>query len=243
VRDWYGLEFEEGSVSRFNLTKNNLTGTLPVAVLAGFPRLQTLTVDSNRVFLEEALPVYLSVNIKAQEFDCGSILVDKTAALNLPIYDISRYAHASGTFSTNNRFSIYVNDTYQTRVYASNNTVSLSKTYTGNLNGGDRLKLVQYEGDAAGSVYTYTVTFGTPVINVDSSSEIRLYPNPVSDGFRIGGIREPATLTLIDVNGAIVLSQAVNDGEYVSVSRLAKGLYVVKLQTGNGTLERKLIKI
>jgi hypothetical protein len=74
-------------------------------------------------------------------------------------------------------------------------------------------------------------------------SEIRLYPNPVSDGFRIGGVREPATLTLIDVNGAIVLSQAVNDGEYVSVSSLAKGLYVVKLQTGNGTLERKLIKM
>jgi hypothetical protein len=236
--DWYGLEFEEGSVRRFNLTKNNLTGTLPVAVLSGFPHLQTLTVDSNSVFLEEALPALLTVNIKAQEFDCGSILVDKTIALDLPIYDISRYAHASGTFSTNNRFSIYVNDTYKTRVSASDNTVSLSKTYAGNLIEGDLLKLVQYEGETAGSVYTYTVTFGTPAINVEPSAGIRIYPNPVSENFRIIGITAPTQVIVTDATGKAVLQQTVRGDESITVGQLPKGVYLVRM---NETTE-KVIK-
>jgi hypothetical protein len=242
VRDWYGIDFEDGSVSRFNLTKNNLTGMLPGVALSGFPNLQALTVDSNSVSLEEALPAYLVLNIKAQEFDCGDILAIRTASLNLPIYDISRYAHSSGTFTSDNRFNIYVNSTYLMQVSASNDGVTLEKSYVNNLNTGDLLRLVQHDGDAVGAVYTYRVTFDDSVTNA-GQAEIRLYPNPVSEGFFIGGIRETAMLTLIDVSGKTLLSKSVNDNEYLPINSLAKGMYIVRLHTGKETVEKKIIKL
>jgi hypothetical protein len=85
---------------------------------------------------------------------------------------------------------------------------------------------------------------GTAIVQPEVIPEIsfKIYPNPVSDGFFISGIHETATLRLINLSGNVILSKQVSDGEYVPVSSLAAGIYIVRLQTGNGTMEKKLIK-
>jgi hypothetical protein len=82
----------------------------------------------------------------------------------------------------------------------------------------------------------------TGIADVRTFAGIRLYPNPVSDGFFVSGIHETATLRLMNLSGNVILSKPVNDGEYLPVSSLAAGIYIVRLQTGDGTSEQKLIK-
>ncbi|MDL2314940.1 Ig-like domain-containing protein [Bacteroidales bacterium OttesenSCG-928-C19] len=163
VNDWYGLSFSDGNVSSINMTANNLTGILPADVIAEFPNLQTLKVDSNSVALTAALPSNLSLNIKAQSFDCGTIAVNKTSALDIPIYDLSRYSHSGGTFTTNNRFDLNVNEAYKTRITSSEGLVTATNTYVKNLNDNDTISLVQYNGDAIGTIYRFLVVNETPV--------------------------------------------------------------------------------
>jgi len=57
--------------------------------------------------------------------------------------------------------------------------------------------------------------------------QISIFPNPVSDSFRIGGIEENTLVTVLDMVGKTVLQQTVNRGESVAVGRLPKGVYLI----------------
>jgi len=71
---------------------------------------------------------------------------------------------------------------------------------------------------------------------------IRIYPNPVKDSFSVTGLNETVRLILTDINGKEVLTCQVGVGENIPVSSLPKGMYILRLITSNGNLERKLIK-
>jgi len=73
-------------------------------------------------------------------------------------------------------------------------------------------------------------------------SKISIYPNPVKESFRIEGLKEISSVIMTDLNGKQILSHQVNEGEHISVSNLPKGIYIVKIFTSLGTVERKLLK-
>ena len=79
-------------------------------------------------------------------------------------------------------------------------------------------------------------------VRINIIQKINLYPNPAIDAFQINGVEGLVTLRLLDINGRLLLAKKVTDNESVSVSSLPKGLYIVKLITADGTLERKVIK-
>ncbi len=56
-----------------------------------------------------------------------------------------------------------------------------------------------------------------------------IYPNPATNGFYVQTDVYSAQLTVSDINGKSVLSQQVSNNEYVDVSSLAKGVYIVEL--------------
>ncbi|MDR1526422.1 MAG: leucine-rich repeat protein [Dysgonamonadaceae bacterium] len=58
-------------------------------------------------------------------------------------------------------------------------------------------------------------------------SSINVYPNPVTESFRINGITAPTEVTVTDLSGRIVLQQTVEAGESVAVGNLPKGIYLV----------------
>lgn len=79
-------------------------------------------------------------------------------------------------------------------------------------------------------------------VNPQTSNSISFYPNPVIDGFHINGLTESGILTLINLNGSVLLTKQITGNEYISLSTFPKGLYIVKLITSEGTIEKKIVK-
>lgn len=72
---------------------------------------------------------------------------------------------------------------------------------------------------------------------------IYLHPNPATEGFYVNGLNNETTqLTLINMNGKTVFSKVVKESEYISIESLTSGMYIVKLETPDGVVTRKLIK-
>jgi len=65
------------------------------------------------------------------------------------------------------------------------------------------------------------------IIIPQTDNQIRIFPNPVSDSFHIGGIEENTLVTVLDMVGKTVLQQTVNRDESVAVGRLPKGVYLI----------------
>ncbi|MEI6754116.1 MAG: leucine-rich repeat protein [Paludibacter sp.] len=82
----------------------------------------------------------------------------------------------------------------------------------------------------------------TTDLSINIIEKINIFPNPVTDAFQINGVEGLVMLRLLDINGRLLLAKKVTDNESVSVCSLPKGLYIVKLITADGTLERKVIK-
>jgi len=65
--------------------------------------------------------------------------------------------------------------------------------------------------------------------NVQVSS-VSIFPNPVSENFRIGGIIKPTVVTVLDINGKVVLQQMVSPNENISAGHLPQGVYFVNVK-------------
>ncbi|MDR3705342.1 MAG: leucine-rich repeat domain-containing protein [Paludibacteraceae bacterium] len=90
--------------------------------------------------------------------------------------------------------------------------------------------------------YNRTVGFtaGLPTNTIEA---INLYPNPATDGFNISGLNGVSCMiTIIDASGKTVLTKEIMGNQYVAISELPQGLYIVKIKTDNETIEKKIIK-
>jgi hypothetical protein len=74
------------------------------------------------------------------------------------------------------------------------------------------------------------------------NEEFNLYPNPVTESFNINGFKDIASLKLFDINGKVILNKQITSNETISANNLPKGVYIVKLITAEGIVEKKLIK-
>jgi len=89
--------------------------------------------------------------------------------------------------------------------------------------------------------FTNIIEMPTTYTNLINGN-IKIYPNPVKASFSVTGLNEAARITLSDINGKQVLVRQAGAGEAIPVSDLAKGIYILRVVTANGTLDRKLIK-
>lgn len=70
---------------------------------------------------------------------------------------------------------------------------------------------------------------------------ITLYPNPASEVLNISGPDQPAQIQLIDLNGRVVIDRQWTPGEVIEINSLAKGLYILRMQTENGIVNEKVM--
>jgi hypothetical protein len=82
----------------------------------------------------------------------------------------------------------------------------------------------------------------TTALSEVSAKNVIVYPSAFTDAITIKGITGQANLQLYDMQGRQCLNRLVNNNESVSVSMLPGGLYVAKISSSEGTVERKLIK-
>jgi len=105
---------------------------------------------------------------------------------------------------------------------------------------------IELEGQTGGGELFGQFYFGADceVLSVRDNllSQIEIYPNPVSN---VLNVRTPAGLTvenaqLFDVLGKNTGAQLVNG--QLDVSQLARGVYILNLETSGGTLTQKVVK-
>ncbi len=75
-------------------------------------------------------------------------------------------------------------------------------------------------------------------INTDS---IGISYNPATGTLKIAGIEGNALISLYDLNGRLLISRQMTDGDAVSIPTLSQGVYVVKAATGAGVITRKVV--
>jgi len=69
---------------------------------------------------------------------------------------------------------------------------------------------------------------------------ISLFPNPVKDHFTITGITT-ARMSVTTFEGKTLMQRTVRNGETIETGNLAKGLYLVRIETEGETVYRKMI--
>jgi hypothetical protein len=77
---------------------------------------------------------------------------------------------------------------------------------------------------------------------IEDDKNIKIYPNPTSDYFTIGGIDESFTLTFFDLNGRKLKEQKY-DHQGVSVHKFKKGIYMILIKASDNKYTIKKIII
>jgi hypothetical protein len=103
--------------------------------------------------------------------------------------------------------------------------------------------ITPYQTDPQWGLFTHivaTTSLPTPPITAgvqQIEDNVLISPNPVVDNFNISGLTNTETLQLFNLNGKLIFSKQVNNGN-VSASFLKTGVYILKI----GSFETKLIK-
>lgn len=79
-------------------------------------------------------------------------------------------------------------------------------------------------------------------VNDNQILNIKLYPNPTQNEFKIDGILENSTLEIYTLNGILVLQQKNYTNQTVNISNLSANIYFVKISNDNGNITKKIIK-
>ena len=92
-----------------------------------------------------------------------------------------------------------------------------------------------------GSVATF---WASTLSNNDiDKTKFSIYPNPVVNELRIvSDLAKIEQIIIYNLNGKQILKVDFQENQPIDVSSLAKGMYLVKLQTENGSLTKKMIK-
>ncbi len=77
--------------------------------------------------------------------------------------------------------------------------------------------------------------------NIAQAKKISIAPTMVTDGFKVQGINAAVSYQIMDMSGKIV-SSGKNDGDQISVAKLVKGVYLIKISGNGETTTLKFIK-
>lgn len=110
---------------------------------------------------------------------------------------------------------------------------------------------VNADGSALANNRTYTandvvakwssVYLATGIATLDAD-KFRIYPNPVSEYFYIESEYTTKSISIYNLSGLLMLSQTATGKDYINISSLQPGTYIVRINTENGIAEKKLVK-
>ena len=123
---------------------------------------------------------------------------------------------------------------------------TITRTYTA---GTYYARVYGYNGANSATVcYTLKVQLGTaskPEI-LQAGGMVKLYPNPVSNILNVsvlGVIKAEASFQITDITGKIVMTKSIiNNPQAIDISRLAKGVYMIKVNNNGKEITSKFTK-
>jgi|GEM_PF-730956 phage-related protein len=126
-----------------------------------------------------------------------------------------------------------------------NGNQTLSFSVTANISETTRIATVTISAEGVPN-QSITITQDTEKTGTNTQTattdNIICYPNPVAEGFQVSGIEGKAMLTLTDISGKALIMKEINGNEYIPATALPKGVYIIKIATQSGTIDKKLIK-
>ncbi|NDP22266.1 MAG: choice-of-anchor D domain-containing protein [Paludibacter sp.] len=143
------------------------------------------------------------------------------------------YSPNQKTFTGKLGSVLYVPFTCESSIFSGNYNLVFSNAFLSNI----KSENILYS--STNGVISIGLFNSTIKINEEN---FEICPNPATNNFSIDGIEECATLKLIDMNGREILSKQILDKEKIMISSLPKGLYIVKIISENGVVERKMLK-
>ena len=103
----------------------------------------------------------------------------------------------------------------------------------------------------ATSCYTLRVQLGTASLaettpEITKAGVLKIYPNPVTDYLNIsvlGNVESKSAISIFDAKGVLVRTiNMTSNLQRINVGDLAKGVYLIKLNNGEGNLSSKFVK-
>lgn len=126
---------------------------------------------------------------------------------------------------------------------------TITRTYTA---GTYYARVYGYNGaNSATSCYTLKVQLGTASVfgdgnEITSNTLLKVYPNPASDVLNIsvpGLTTNQATVRVVDMKGTVMMEERITRNlQQLNISKLPKGVYMLKLNNGENTTASKFIK-
>ncbi|MEN8776524.1 MAG: endonuclease [Polaribacter sp.] len=133
-----------------------------------------------------------------------------------------------GVFGNSEKFAINVTLRRNEDITAPNTTFDKTAEWTA------------FPENTFNGVGSHTVTLST---NSEALNGFKMYPNPVTGNKLFFNINEKATINIYNVLGKLVQSETIkNVNSSINVSKLSKGMYLLKLYTQNQSISKKFIK-
>ena len=126
---------------------------------------------------------------------------------------------------------------------------SIARTYTA---GTYYARVYGYNGaNSATTCYTLKVQLGTASVfgdgtEITSNAVLKVYPNPASDVLNISVLGQTAnqgTLRVVDMKGTVMMEEKITRSlQQINISKLPKGVYMLKLNNGENLITSKFVK-
>ena len=98
------------------------------------------------------------------------------------------------------------------------------------------------KNDTSNLFYISVKSNTTSSIENIQDANIRIYPNPVVNQLHVQANSPVKQLSLINLTGTIVMQAEGNNVEFIDVSQLKNGTYLLTVQTTKGVYNQKIIK-
>lgn len=102
--------------------------------------------------------------------------------------------------------------------------------------------------ESGDTIFTSTTTVAEDIATsitdlASASNNVKVFPNPVEDYFYLANLNEVATVTISNVNGAVLkVVQNVANQQAINVADFAAGIYSVAIKTASFVETKKIVK-
>ncbi len=120
-----------------------------------------------------------------------------------------------------------------------------------NIDGEYTVMVCEYWGNPGNIVYNLTEASNNPrtfnsALNIENiSNNIDIYPNPANDFIFIRNSENIKSISISDISGKIISENEYKNSNEISIdiSKMAKGIYFIKLTDNKNIFTKKIIKI
>lgn len=186
----------------------------------------------------------LTVNFSPALSDVRGVMINTTSSNSwVSWYEIQVFSNPVKPIITQNRDVLTSSSTTNNQWYLDGSPIpgENSQSYTATAIGSYQVGVSNGNGCESMSDIV-NVTSITAGVNEIAKKDVKIYPNPAKDNISIEGVTS-GKIELINLQGQVINYANVSDkNKSMDISKLATGVYSLKITTDEGIIVKKLLK-